>query len=282
MTNKAYYYLVAGLPDITLHDKRSTDELRSAVEEATERVHRDDRRAIHALRYTYDNQNLLLQLFPREDAQFNPLGNFSAQLLAQEIKHPDTLPEYMISFIQAYNGGNKKENEGSWEDTFASFFYEEMCSHSSCFVRDWYTFDLNLRNVLSAINCRKHPKGAENKYSGYSVEHSIIGTDEIARQLKKSSAQDFGLTSLLPWIETVLNFPEQLDQREERIDLFRWDMLDSMCEGTFFGIELILSFIIKLGIIQRWQNLDTERGKEMLETLTERLTSEFSLPQEME
>jgi hypothetical protein len=282
MSNKAYYYLVAGLPDITFNEKRGAEDLRPALDEAQQRVDAQDRDAVMAIRYAFDNENVLQHLFPTTHERFNALGTFSAQYLQQELKHPDTLPDYLVSFVRDYQAGTMPHGLQSWQDCLMWYFYEEMCSHPHPFVRQWYTFELHLRNVLAALNARAFPKGARSKFTGYSVEHAVLGNDEIATQLKKSSAQDFGLSAVLPWIETVLAFPQQLDQREERIDTFRWDTAGGLSEHTVFGIEIILGFIIKLGIIKRWQNLDTPRGKEMLESLTERLSSEFSLPKDIE
>jgi hypothetical protein len=51
------------------------------------------------------------------------------------------------------------------------------------FIRDWFAFDANLRNILTAINGRKF----NLPYAQY-----LIGDSETVERLSKSHAADFG------------------------------------------------------------------------------------------
>lgn len=57
------------------------------------------------------------------------------------------------------------------------------------FLRAWSEFDRTLRNIAAAVSARA---------AGRNVGEAVVGGGDVAEQLQRSSASDFGLRGELP------------------------------------------------------------------------------------
>lgn len=267
-----YYYLVAGLPDIVLDNTKKGLPLASVLDEILEQTAPSDRALFTLLFYQYDNNNLIT-ILENTGGEFDTRGNFSQEELAQEIKIPSILPGYMQQFVESYKEGKLPFPELSLSDQLSWCYYDFITAHENDFIREWMTFDLNLRNVLAGLNSRKLEESGWAGATQFSRERSIICRNEVAELILKSTAPDFSLASRFAWVEKLLSFNrETVVEYEKNIDLLRWEMLDALTTFSCFQIETLLAFYIKLGMVERWQELAPETGKAALD----KLLAEFS------
>jgi len=267
-----YYYLVAGLPDIILDNTKKGLPLSAVLDEILELVSPRDAALFTLFRYRYDNTNLVT-LLEKTEKEFDTRGNFDQEELAQEIKMPSILPGYMQSFIEAHKEGKYPFPQLSFEDQLGWLYYEYMAAQPNTFVREWFAFDLDLRNVLAGINCRKLEEDQGQGSSQFSREQSIICHNDVSELVLKSNAPDFSLSSRFTWVEKLISFyQDDLVGYEKNIDLLRWEMLDELTVFSYFQIETLLAFYIKLRMVERWQELEPDIGKETLD----KLLAEFS------
>jgi hypothetical protein len=120
--------------------------------------------------------------------------------------------------------------------------------------------NLNIGNILTAVNCRNH-KLDKAVY--------IVGANEVADLLRTSSARDFGLGEMLDYLPEVFRIVEEpnLMLRERRTDQLRWAWLD---ENTFFktfDIETIFAYLLRIEMIERWTSLDKAKGEQTFREL---------------
>ena len=100
-----------------------------------------------------------------------------------------------------------------------------------------------------------------------SIEEVTVGEGEIVKQLRRSSAADFGLRGELSYIDAVIaavNDEQNLVEKEHKIDLIRWEHAGELIPFDYFNINAILSYLVKVNIVARWVLLDVKRGREML------------------
>ena len=55
--------------------------------------------------------------------------------------------------------------------------------------------------------------------------------------------------------------------RERGLDDVMWEKADSLTELDLFDIDIILAFIAKIKIADRWNKLDPETGRELFRRL---------------
>ncbi|MFW5813334.1 MAG: DUF2764 family protein [Fibrobacterota bacterium] len=275
-----YYYLVSGLPDLILDESKNVVSFNAFMEEIREELAPEDFEVIRTLRLPIDNSNLI-SVLESHRREFDPRGNFTKEQMAAAERSPGDFPEYMQTFLKAHRENRQLFPGLVAADQLNWLFYEEMAENKSQYIRDWFSFDLNLRNVLTAINCRKNLEHVDALATGRegAAALTVIGRNEIAEAILRSTANDFGLSSALPWLERVLALSSGgLIDMEKGIDQLRWEMADELTTLSYFGIETVAAFTIKLMIVERWITLDPVTGKGKLERLVEELKNSFSVP----
>ena len=268
-----YYYLVSGLPDISLDDGKlayTVADFRAEMEAA---LSAKDQKLIDLFFLKYDNANLLACL-KEADAPLDPRGRITREefeavykALKEEEKLPknEAIPAYHVTFIQRYLAEEQSEQKGekaqvSWEDQLAALYYEAAMKAPNPFVAGWFELNLNINNVLTAITCRKY---------GFDKSLYIVGHNEIAEQIRTSNARDFGLSDAVEYLPELQRIAEETDlyARERKIDLLKWKWLEEQTFFKTFDLERVFAYLLQLEMIERWVNLDKARGEQTFREL---------------
>lgn len=259
-----YYCLVAGLREYTLESEKKGFDAREIVGEILAELSSSDADAVRLLYGYYDCENIIAMCSGR--AAYNPLGNLSREELAEELSSPKRLPKGVAKVVRMYTSSDSEEFEGAdlslgFEKALWTAYYEE-CSHSKHrFLREWSAFDCTLRNVSAAAVARAIDRP---------VEEVVIGQGEIVKQLRRSSAADFGLRGEVSYLDAVIaavNDEQNLVEKEHKIDLIRWEQATELASFDYFNINAILSYLVRINIVARWAMLDAKRGRDMLERI---------------
>ena len=266
----AYYYLISGLPKLELDGSGDLPAFASFIGEAMGQLTESDADLLRILRLPIDNRNLI-NILEKGERAFNPSGNYGEAELMREIADPESLPEYMRTIIEAHKIDVPVYYNITWDDQLNWLFYEYAETVESAFLREWFSFELNMGNILSALKCREFNISFERRL-GQRIEdlcsQAIICHNEIAETIMDNNTHDFSLTPQLPWIEDVLALDRtDLVGFEKGIDLIKWKWLDDMTCFNYFDIDAVLAYGIKLQIAERWLALDAAKGAQRFDEL---------------
>ncbi len=264
MSSRNYYSLVAGLREYALDADTKGFDAKGIVEEILDGVCASDASEVRLLYGYYDCENILALRAGR--SAHNPLGNLSREELEQELKAPSRLPQGIARVVKAYadpEGEEAEEVDTSrrFETTLFAAYYDACRRSRSRFLRAWSEFDRTLRNVMAALAARAASRP---------VEEVVVGGGDVAEQLQRSSAADFGLRGEFPFIDSVIaamNDEANLMEKERKIDLVRWEEASELATFDYFNINAILSYLVRINIVARWARLDAVRGREMFNRL---------------
>lgn len=275
MFKKSYYCLVAGLPDLFFNENKTGIDSLAFRDELKKELNETDFQLAKLLYFPFDNQNLLTLLF-QPDNSFHLSGNFNKPFLEEQIKRPNQLPDYMTDFISWIKKNEVKTQFPEAENKLLSLFYEYALNEKNTFIKQWFSFELNLKNILTALNCQNF---------NYHTEKQLIKTkNSVVYDLLKSNRLKPDLfEEELPFAETIFRIAESdksMLEKEKSIDSIKWDWLEEHTFFHYFTIEKILGFLIKLQIIERWMKLDTETGKQLLQRLLNELKTSYTFPAE--
>lgn len=148
---------------------------------------------------------------------------------------------------------------------------EEGLKAKNRFVKEWFTFNRDINNVMVAQICRKH---------GFNAKQQIVGEDEVAEQLRTHSTQkDFGLNELSGDYQAVLALAqiEDLMQREKAIDAIRFEWLQERTEFDFFSPEMVFAYYLKAVMLHRWSILTVEEGERVFRGMVADLKKDIKL-----
>ena len=145
--------------------------------------------------------------------------------------------------------------EGYDPEKLDANFYQKALQHRNRFIREWFSFDLNLRNATVA-------------YLNDSLARPE-GTDMI--RLEERETAEFAEAEA---VQNVLNCGDIL-RRERGLDDLRWRKIDELTILDVFDIEAILGYAAKLKIIDRWLQLDPDSGRALFRRLVEDIRSTY-------
>ncbi len=268
MSRTEYYSLVAGLREYALDADTKGFDARAIIAEILENLSRADALQVRLLYGYYDCENIISLRSGR--MAHNALGNFSREELEQQLRDPRLLPSAVARVIRAYADPEGEEAEEldlgrPFAKALMEAYYRQCAEADSRFLREWSAFDRTLRNVAAALGARA---------AGLPVEQAVVGDGDVAEQLARSSAADFGLRGELPYIDAVIaavSDEANLLEKEHKIDLIRWNEAEELATFDYFNINTILSYLVRINIVARWTLLDPRRGREMLGRLLAQL-----------
>ena len=274
-----YYYLIAGLPELSLDDSKLGISVREFREQYYPELAADDRVLLDLIFLSYDNANLLALLKDKEAAIVEGGLYSSEELLgiieaARAEEAPDrNYPRYMYDFV-AQMESEESAAEGIFpEDRLAQLYYAHAMNQGNAFVERWFAFNLDLNNFLTAITARRYD---------LDVKPLIVGDNDVAKALRTSNSRDFGLTGVMDGFEEVMRISEieNLVERERKLDVLKWEWMEENSFFDYFTVEKLFAFLVKIQIIERWISLDAEAGGEMLRSMIRQLKDEVKVPQE--
>lgn len=155
------------------------------------------------------------------------------------------LSEANIKVVDRLLDGYKDEN-------LTREFYEAALKDGNRFLKEYYTFDLNVRN-------------GKARFLNKAFERPL---DQDTIKLETGEFPEG------PRLEEALNAPDLLS-RERGLDSLMWDKINEITTFDYFDLEAILGFIARLHIIGRWFALDEKTGREMFRRLVDEVRGTF-------
>ena len=139
------------------------------------------------------------------------------------------------------------------------------------FLNEWMEFELNLKNILLLV---------EQSKTSTPFSQIILEANETAGLLKQNPLADFSTELSLGFYSHAIKIieTENLMEREKKIDLLKWKKAEEMTFFNYFSIEAILSFIIRLMIIERWALLKSEKDKVNLSSILNSFVEQVKIP----
>ncbi|WP_163323847.1 DUF2764 family protein [Draconibacterium mangrovi] len=279
LIKREYYCLIAGLPDLFFDENKTTVTGSVLREELQKQLSPPDFKLIEYLFLPFDNRNLLNVFFGQNKPFFYP-GNITKHELEFQLSPENEeiqLPEYMKTFLCWMKGMDKNQADLEDKNILTTLFFEYALKCPNSFLQNWFRFELNLKNIFTAFNCKKYnyePEIHLLEVEGECVVYSLL----IENKLKADYFEE-----LLPYHEELFKIAESNRvwiEKEKAVDKIKWEYLDENTFFHFFTIEKVLAFTIKLLLIERWMKMDKETGKKLLHKLIDELKTNYEFPAE--
>ena len=274
-----YYYLVAGLPELTLEDSKLSYTVADFKTEIYPGLSSSDQKLIDLFYLKFDNANVL-KLLKDKDAVIDLRGNCSAAELNEYIAtikeggevSAKEFPSYLSVFISDYFN-TPAESAVLHEDHLAALYYEYAMKCGNKFVSSWFEFNLTINNILIAFSARKYK---------WDIAQNVVGNTEVCEALRTSGARDFGLSGEVDCLEQLMKISEitELVEREKKLDSLRWNWMEEATFFDYFTVERIFAFLLQLEMIERWIALDKEKGNQLFRSIIDALKDEVQIPAE--
>ena len=152
---------------------------------------------------------------------------------------------------------------GYLDENLNTEFYLKALTHKDKFIREYFRFDLNVRNAKVKYL---------NKALGRPADKDVLSFPEgTPEQVLEFISEEFEEAAAL---DNVLGAGDILS-RERGLDDLMWAKIDNLTLFNYFDIDVILGFIAKLNIVARWFKLDEQTGREMFKRLVDEVRGTF-------
>ena len=259
-----YYYLVSSLVDLELDGPRLGEGLKKWFFHAMDEMHESDFEQVRKLFLYNDIKNtILLHFFKKKRQEDYATPAYYDELTFEENKKDTSgfLP-FLAKFYELKKQGKRLYAHLPETDELTTLFYEDLDSITEPgFLRDYFNFELNLRNINCALAFRKNGLPVSAKLIPCGLAYELI--------CKNESAPDFGLTDEFPFIGKLMAQSDDgsLYGSEMAIEHIRWAWLDERVDNNYFSTDAIIAFFVKLMSIERWEVLSQEKGDELFNGL---------------
>jgi hypothetical protein len=134
------------------------------------------------------------------------------------------------------------------EQTLGAEFYTQAAASKNRFIREYFDFDGRLRNMKVQYLAKRLGKQGDN----YLVELPEADFEEARHIHEILENADFVL-------------------REQKMDELKWEKASDIARFDYFNMNTILSFLVKAKTVQRWAELDKEKGEKMFKKLVQEI-----------
>ena len=138
--------------------------------------------------------------------------------------------------------------EGFDESTLGADFYDKAAKSKNRFLREYFDFDGRLRNMKVNYLAKRLGKNGED---------FVVELPEADFEEEKQ-------------IQDILADADFVD-REQRMDNLKWEKASDIARMDYFNMNAILAFLVKAKTVQRWVELDPEKGEEMFHKLVKEI-----------
>lgn len=158
--------------------------------------------------------------------------------------------------------------KGFESESLGADFYAEALARGNRFLREYFRFDLNLRNAKVRYL---------NRQLGRPLEQDVLtgqGRDDdqnLDIDLYRFRGGEFEEARK---VEEVLDESDLL-ARERGLDEVVWEKADNLSTFHYFDLTAVLAYVTKLHIVDRWLALDEEKGRELFVRLVNEVRGTF-------
>lgn len=171
----------------------------------------------------------------------------------------EQLSEKDGKLVQMLQDGFDKEKLGK-------DFYRAALTDRNRFLRDYFRFDLRVRNAKVA-----YLNGRLGRPEGTDILAFDPDLEEDAAALKALEGVEFEEEAATA---QALGSPDLLS-RERALDALYNNKIEALTTFENFSLEAILGFLAKLHIVARWFELDEQTGREKFRALVDEVRGSY-------
>jgi|GEM_PF-558074 hypothetical protein len=248
-----YYFLVGYLPELQRDDRKIKVRLNELLEEKYH-IEARDWKEIELILLGQDVFMVEKHLSGKAVAAEHAL--FDAEFWREQIKSPQEGPDFILEFLRESRDSSAGFGPKSADRLYGAYYDHVMSETRNRLIRGYFAFERDLRNILAALRARK---------KGLNPGDHLVGdgtgseSDDLADILRGSNAEDFGLGKDYPWVESLIAeaYPPK---RQELIEQILWNYLDENTGDDPFHFNTILSYLLKVQMLEKRLALSEEQG----------------------
>jgi hypothetical protein len=214
-----------------------------------------------AVRHFYDVLNL--RALWREE-ELDPRGELGAVELNEALVNRVGLPDYVYEFVDRYP---KIEDRLHHFPFLLARFFQNAKRVTDPFLQRFLSFERELRLVMTAFRAKKLGRDLSVELQYEDPEEDLIA-QLLAQQDAKTYEPPEKYRDLKVLFDKYGDNPLAL---QKALDQYRFETVESFVDmADTFSIDRILAYIVQYMIVEKWFELDKEKGMQIVNTIVEK------------
>ncbi len=268
-----YYAFISGLPELKLAPEREVQQPAEFYARLKEVLAETELRWAELLWMRGFHNTLVLYAGGRTQIETLPFG-WKAEMLEPENEQFQALPAYLREWINWQKQQEGSVSERTSGQKLQELYFSALHASGNRFLEQWGEWELNRVNYLAF---RRSGKSADEKkrqlVEGNSYYELLLDFNEEARVV----TSEFGASEKLKKLSDNTN----LQEREKKMDALRWAQIDEINRFEYFSVDVILGYLQKLMIIDRWTRIHNPEKTVVPEELAEAMVRAYDSSQQI-
>lgn len=252
-----YYFVGTALPSLSFETplEMSFDELRRLLHD---NLTIEDYEKTLVIRRFYDILNLRALWLNEE---FDARGELTPVEMDDALISRTGLPSYVYEYIDRYA---KQEDRLHHFPFLLAKFFQNAGHLKDSFLRRYLNFERELRLVLTAFRAKKLGRDLSVEFQYEDPEEDLIA-QILAQQDTKSYEPPEKYQDLKVLFDKYGDNPLAL---QKSLDEYRFEKVDEFVDmSDAFSIERILAYLIQFLMVEKWLELDKEKGIQIVDSV---------------
>ena len=196
---------------------------------------------------------------------FDPRGNVTEEEMEQallDVQWPvgEEFASYIQDYLDKYHTSEERLLHFSW--LMGQFFLDQM-ERQEGFVRDFFQFQREMRLVMLGFRAKKVGKDVAVELQFEDATDPIVA-QILAQKDANTYEPPFEYKELKPIFEEFGENPYGL---HKAIYAYQFDHIIELWGGEIFTLDRILNYMARLLLVEKWQELDVQKGIEVIDTI---------------
>jgi len=253
----SYYFLEILLPPLKIGARPEI-----AFEELVFRINvnlgKSDLKKVRKLRELIDLLNIRALL---SGQKIDHRGNLSEKELDQALLVKDSFPQYIFDSLNRWETNSAKLQ--NFSALLAAFFKEEV-KKAKGFLKQYFIFEREYRLVLAAIRASQMGRDFAE-----TLQFEELNDPFVAQILvQKDTGRYEPPVEYAELKEIFISSGPDAGMQHKAFTEWKFSRVEEMGLKPF-SIDAILSYMVRLILVEDWQALDEEKGKEALKACAE-------------
>lgn len=195
----------------------------------------------------------------------DPRGNYSKHELelalvngAWDDKHE--FPIYLRDYLDKYSTDLERLRHFP---VLLSQFFEDKVEHEEGFLRDYFAFQREWQLVMVGFRAKKIGKNIDAELQFEDPADPIVA-QILAQKDAKTYEPPFEYKELKPLFDAYENSPLELNKA---LNEYQFQRIVEFQDTQYFSIDRVLGYMARLLLVERWLELDVQKGIEVIDTI---------------
>ncbi|NGX55812.1 MAG: hypothetical protein K1060chlam5_00039 [Candidatus Anoxychlamydiales bacterium] len=253
-----YYFVITSLPKLSFTQRADIifDEVIRLLEL---NLSQSDLNKINAFRTFIDIMNLR-KIW--QNKEIDHRGNLNENELKDQMLIQDVLYDFVFEYMQKYESSEARLKNFCY---LTANFFNYVINNSNGFLKKYFSFIREYRLILTALRAKNLNKDIVKE-----LEFEDLTSNFVEYILAQKDSPELQVPMEYEELKKIyLNNKNDPKNLHFLLLQYQFNEIDKMMDDKPFTIDQILAYFAQLLLIEDYQSLNVEKGKEKLDSLIE-------------